>query len=50
MGPSMLIPNTRVLSGNAHSAGSAGMKSQTLKDYSSAQSLSKTGLNNIRLK
>ena len=42
--------NSRVLSGNSNSAGAANIKSQTLKNYSSTQNLSKTGLNNIRLK
>jgi len=49
-GPTMGMPSSRVLSGNSHSAGAANIKSQTLKNYSSTQNLSKTGLNNIRLK
>lgn len=49
-GPAMGATNSRVLSGNSNSAGATNMKSQTLKNYSSTQNLSKTGLNNIRLK
>ena len=49
-GQAIGISSTRVLSGNSNSAGAAGIKTQTLKNYSSTQNLSKTGLNNIRLK
>jgi len=44
------LVSSRVMAGNSHSAGAASMKSQTLKNYSSTQSLTKAGLNNIRLK
>ena len=50
-GPSMgVTTSSRVLSGNSNSGVGSTMKSQTLKTYSSSQSLSKTGMNNIRLK
>lgn len=50
-GPSMGVTTTsRVLSGNSNSANASGLKSQTLKTYSSTQNLTKSGLNNIRLK